>query len=118
MMATGFMAVVDATLPTGALDNDWYEVSAGGYFHGKTTRAGQFVKLIRGKTDLIVVDKPADPGTTAVEAVTVTHFADINTTGVTDPRLYVVTADETNANQRTQYLFDGSALMWLVALEA
>ena len=70
------MAVVDATLPTGALDNDWYEVSAGGYFHGKTTRAGQFVKLIRGKTDLIVVDKPADPGTTAVEAVTVTHFSD------------------------------------------
>ena len=57
-MATGFMVVVDATLPTGALDNDWYEVSAGGYFHGKTTRAGQFVKLIRGKTDLIVVDDP------------------------------------------------------------
>ena len=114
----GFSSITDATLPTGALDNDWYEVSAGGYFHGKTTRAGQFVKLIRGKTDLIVVDKPADPGTSTVEAVTVTHFSDINTTGVTDPRLYVVTADETNANQRTQYLFDGSALMWLVALEA
>ena len=115
---SGYSVATDATLPVGALDNDWYEVSAGGYFHGKTTRAGQFVKLIRGKTDLIVVDKPADPGTTAVEAVTVTHFSDINTTGVTDPRLYVVTADETNANQRTQYLFDGSALMWLVALEA
>ena len=115
---SGFSVATDATLPVGALDNDWYEVSAGGYFHGKTTRAGQFVKLIRGKTDLIVVDKPADPGTTAVKAVTVTHFSDINTTGVTDPRLYVVTADETNANQRTQYLFDGSALMWLVALEA
>ena len=86
MMATGFMVVVDATLPTGALDNDWYEVSAGGYFHGKTTRAGQFVKLIRGKTDLIVVDKPADQGMSTVEAVTVTHFSDINTTGVTDPR--------------------------------
>ena len=115
---TGFSIAHDATLPTGALDNDWYEVSAGGYFHGKTTRAGQFVKLIRGKTDLIVADKPADQGTSTVEAVTVTHFSDINTTGVTDPRLYVVTADETNANQRTQYLFDGSALMWLVALEA
>ena len=76
------------------------------------------MKLISGKTNLIVVDKPADPGTSSLEAVTVTHFADINTTGVTDPRLYVVTADETNANQRTQYLFDGSALMWLVALEA
>ena len=115
---SGFTALTDATLPVGALDNDWYEVSAGGYFHGKTTRAGQFVKLISGKTNLIVVDKPADPGTSSLEAVTVTHFADINTTGVTDPRLYVVTADETNANQRTQYLFDGSALMWLVALEA
>jgi len=115
---SGFGTITNATLPVGALDNDWYEVSAGGYFHGKTTRAGQFVKLIRGKTDLIVVDKPADPGTSTVEAVTVTHFSDINTTGVTDPRLYVVTADETNANQRTQYLFDGSALMWLVALEA
>ena len=77
---SGFSAATDATLPVGALDNDWYEVSAGGYFHGKTTRAGQFVKLIRGKTDLIIVDKPADPGTTAVEAVTVTHFSDINTT--------------------------------------
>ena len=115
---SGFSAVTDATLPTGALDNDWYRVSVGGYFHGKTTRAGQYVKLISSKTNLIIVDKPADPGTTAVEAVTVTHFSDINTTGVTDPRLYVVTADETNANQRTQYLFDGSALMWLVALEA
>ena len=115
---TGFQFAIDATEPVGALDNDWYEVSTGGYFHGKTTRAGQFVKLIRGKTDLIVVDKPADPGTSTVEAVTVTHFSDINTTGMTDPRLYVVTADETNANQRTQYLFDGSALMWLVALEA
>ena len=115
---SGFGTITNATLPVGALDNDWYEVSAGGYFHGKTTRAGQFVKLIRGKTDLIIVDKPADPRTSTVEAVTVTHFSDINTTGVTDPRLYVVTADETNANQRTQYLFDGSALMWLVALEA
>ena len=114
-MTTGF---VNATLPVGALDNDWYEVSAGGYFHGKTTRAGQFVKLISGKTNLIVVDKPADPGTSSLEAVTVTHFSDINTTGLAEPRLYVVTADETNANQRTQYLYDGSALMWLVALEA
>ena len=115
---SGFGTITNATLPVGALDNDWYEVSAGGYFHGKTTRAGQFVKLISSKTNLIIVDKPADPGTSTVEAVTVTHFSDINTTGVTDPRLYVVTADETNANQRTQYLFDGSALMWLVALEA
>ena len=115
---SGFGTITNATLPVGALDNDWYEVSAGGYFHGKTTLAGQFVKLISGKTNLIIVDKPTDPGTSAVESVTVTHFSDINTTGVTDPRLYVVTADETNANQRTQYLFDGSALMWLVALEA
>jgi len=114
----GFRFAVDATLPVGALDNDWYEVSGGGYFKGKTTRAGQFAKLISGKTNLIVVPKPADPGTSAVESVTVTHFADINTTGVTDPRLFVVTADETNANQRTQYLYDGAALMWLVAVEA
>ena len=55
---SGFGTITNATLPVGALDNDWYEVSAGGYFHGKTTRAGQFVKLIRGKTDLIVVDDP------------------------------------------------------------
>ena len=67
-------AIDAAALPVGALDNDWYEVSAGGYFHGKTTRAGQFVKLISGKTNLIVVDKLADPGTSSLEAVTVAHF--------------------------------------------
>ncbi len=115
---SGFGTITNATLPVGALDNDWYEVSAGGYFHGKTTRAGQYVKLISGKTNLIIVDTPADPGTSSLEAVTVTHFADINTTGLAEPRLYVVTADETNANQRTQYLYDGAALMWLVAVEA
>lgn len=54
-MTTGF---VNATLPDGALDNDWYEVSAGGYFHGKWTRTGQYVKLISGKTNLIIVDDP------------------------------------------------------------
>lgn len=118
MARTGFSALTDAALPVGSLDLDEYEVSAGGYFHGKTTRAGQFVKLIRGMTDLIVIDPPADTGTTALEARTVTHFSDINTSGLTEPRLFVVTADETNDNQRTQYLFDGSALMWLVAVEA
>ena len=56
---SGFTALTDATLPVGALDNDWYRVSVGGYFHGTTTTEGQTVKLISGKADLIVVPESA-----------------------------------------------------------
>lgn len=57
---TAFSITHDADLPVGALDNDWYRVSVGGYFHGTTTTEGQTVKLISGKTDLIVVPKVQD----------------------------------------------------------
>lgn len=59
---TGFIDKVNAPIPAGTLDNDWFYVpkNKGGYFNGITTRGDEYVKLISQKTKLIIIPQPKD----------------------------------------------------------
>lgn len=71
----------------------------------------------------VVVSTGVGLGTTLspdvfTKSITVLNFSDIVTSGLTDPTVFIVEEDETNDGLRTQYFWDGTTLMWMVAVES